>query len=462
VGHSLERRREAPGFPVVILGGEHGDVPLEKGAGEIVAKLVVEERVSVLLDLSQFRKARSRRRFMADFLETLYRLKAKEALRTPLMVIIDEADAIAPQKPNRGEERMLGAAEDIVRRGGQRGIGCMMITQRTAVLNKNVLTQCEMLVALRTISPQDLKAMQAWIDVHGSIEERDTLMESLPSLPQGDAWFWSPGWPTKDGIFKRVHVCRSRRSIPARRRSPARSASSRRRSPTSTSGALSGRWRRRSRRRRRTIRRSCARRSRRSRSSSPRRRRSRSRNLSPINARSRPRVAPTTDGDLPPGTQKLLDAAARLLAVNIVTPTRTQVAALAPMSPTSSATERYFAKAIEFGYLEKAEAGEVRLTDAGAAVATPVDVPPTLEDYVAEWQRLLGEGAERKLYDAYVNWPKAPGAIARADLAELAGISSTSSATERGFAWLIGLDLLQKAGTGEVRAGTTMFPEGLE
>jgi DNA helicase HerA-like ATPase len=63
---------------------------------------------------------------------------------------------------------MLGAGEDIVRRGGQRGIGCMMITQRTAVLNKNVLTQCEMLVALRTISPQDLKAMQAWIDVHGS------------------------------------------------------------------------------------------------------------------------------------------------------------------------------------------------------------------------------------------------------------------------------------------------------
>jgi hypothetical protein len=96
--------------------------------------------------------------------------------------------------------------EDVVRRGGQRGIGCMMITQRTAVLNKNVLTQCEMLVALRTISPQDLKAMQAWIDVHGSVEERDTLMASLPSLPQGDAWFWSPGWPTADGIFKRVHV----------------------------------------------------------------------------------------------------------------------------------------------------------------------------------------------------------------------------------------------------------------
>ena len=196
---------KAPGLPVVILGGERGDVPLQVDAGEVVAKLVVEERVSVLLDLSQFRK-REVARFMSDFLETLYRLKAKEALRTPLMLIIDEADAIAPQKPQEGEERMLGAAEDIVRRGGQRGIGCMMITQRTAVLNKNVLTQCEMLVALRTIAPQDLKAMQAWIDVHGSVEERDTLMESLPSLPVGVAWFWSPGWPTAVGIFERVEV----------------------------------------------------------------------------------------------------------------------------------------------------------------------------------------------------------------------------------------------------------------
>jgi hypothetical protein len=122
------------------------------------------------------------------------------------MLVIDEADAVAPQKPQKGEERMLGAAEDIVRRGGQRGIGCILVTQRSAVLNKNVLTQAQMLVALRTIAPQDLAAMDAWIQVHGTPEQRKTLMESLPSLPVGDAWFWSPGWPTTDGIFQRVHV----------------------------------------------------------------------------------------------------------------------------------------------------------------------------------------------------------------------------------------------------------------
>lgn len=193
------------GLPVVILGGERGDVPLEPQSGEVVAKLVTEERVSVLLDLSLFRKHEVAT-FMTAFLENLYRLKAHEVYRTPLMLVIDEADAIAPQKPQKGEERMLGAAEDIVRRGGQRGIGCILVTQRSAVLNKNVLTQAQMIIALRTIAPQDLAAMRAWVDVHGTPEQCRTLMDSLPSLPIGDAWFWSPGWPTVDGIFKRAHV----------------------------------------------------------------------------------------------------------------------------------------------------------------------------------------------------------------------------------------------------------------
>jgi hypothetical protein len=196
---------KGPGLPVVILGGERGDVPLEPSGGELVAKLVVEERVSVLIDVSLFRKHEVAT-FMTAFLENLYRLKAREIYRTPMMLVVDEADAVAPQKPQKGEERMLGAAEDIVRRGGQRGIGCVLVTQRSAVLNKNVLTQAQMLVALRTIAPQDLAAMNAWIDVHGTEEQKRTLMESLPSLPVGDAWFWSPGWPTTEGIFQRVHV----------------------------------------------------------------------------------------------------------------------------------------------------------------------------------------------------------------------------------------------------------------
>jgi hypothetical protein len=196
---------KSPGLPILIFGGERADVPLEVSGGELVAKLVVEERVSALLDLSLFRKHEVAT-FMTAFLETLYRLKAREAFRTPVMLIVDEADAIAPQQPQPNEARMLGAIEDIVRRGGQRGVGCMLITQRTAVLNKNVLTQAQILIALRTIAPQDLKAMRAWIDVHGDADQRDRLMTSLPSLEVGTAWVWSPGWPTSSGIFEVVKV----------------------------------------------------------------------------------------------------------------------------------------------------------------------------------------------------------------------------------------------------------------
>ncbi len=188
---------KGPGLPIVIAGGDHADVPITPGSGEAVALLVVEEKVSLVVDLSLFRKA-EQRRFMADFAETLYR-RNREALH----LVLDEADAFAPQRVTGEEARMLGAMEDIVRRGRARGLGVTMITQRPAALNKNVLTQIEVLVALRLTAPNDQKALDEWIRTHADEGQRDKFMKSLPSLPVGTAWFWSPGWLD---IFKRVKV----------------------------------------------------------------------------------------------------------------------------------------------------------------------------------------------------------------------------------------------------------------
>jgi uncharacterized protein len=186
-----------PGLPIVILGGDHGDVPLELAAGQVIADLVVDEGISAVLDLAHFRKG-EQTRFMTDFAERLYHRN-----RAPLQLVLDEADAFAPQRPQKGQERMLGAVEDLVRRGRARGIGVTLVTQRSAVLNKDVLTQIEVLVALRTIAPQDREAIDAWIKVHGTPPQREELMSSLPSLPIGTAWFWSPGWLD---VFRRVQV----------------------------------------------------------------------------------------------------------------------------------------------------------------------------------------------------------------------------------------------------------------
>lgn len=187
------------GLPIIVMGGDHGDVPLEVTAGSTIADFITEQKASVVLDLSRFRKG-EQTRFMTDFAETLYHRN-----RDPLMIVVDEADAFAPQRPQKGEERLLGAMEDLVRRGRARGLGIMLVTQRAAVLNKNVLTQVEVLVVLRTIAPQDREAIDAWVKVYGTDEQRDELMSSIASLAIGEAWFWSPGWLD---TFKRVQVRR--------------------------------------------------------------------------------------------------------------------------------------------------------------------------------------------------------------------------------------------------------------
>lgn len=179
---------KSAGFQIPVLGGEHGDIPLDSHSGKVVADLVMGDGISAVLDVSLFSKG-ERKRFVADFAERLYR-KNREAMH----LVLEEADMFAPQKPQQGEQRMLGAIEDLVRRGRSRGIGISLISQRSAVLNKDVLTQTECLIALRTTAPHDRKAIKDWIDAHADRDEQKRVMDSLPGLPTGTAWFWSPAW----------------------------------------------------------------------------------------------------------------------------------------------------------------------------------------------------------------------------------------------------------------------------
>lgn len=193
------------GLPVTILGGDHGDLPLEAGAGKLVANLVAEEPVAIVIDLSALPSKNQHRQFATDFAERLYTAKASN--RAPLHVMIDEADEFAPQRVPSGDQRQLGAFETLVRRGRARGIGVTMITQRPAVLNKNVLTQIECLVVMQITSPQDRKALGEWVSGHAEVGEQARVEESLALLKQGESWWWSPAWL---GALQRVKIRKAR------------------------------------------------------------------------------------------------------------------------------------------------------------------------------------------------------------------------------------------------------------
>ena len=177
-----------PGLDVPVFGGPHGDIPLEPDAGALVARVVIERGISVILDVSRFRKV-ARKKFVTAFAEELFELK-KDQL-SPLHLFLEEARMFVPQRPQTHEDpRMLGAFEDIVRAGRNYGLGTSLLDQRPASVNKEVLSQVSMLVAFGLQHTLDRKAIEEWVrewEVMGADKLRD-----LPKLARGAAFLWAP------------------------------------------------------------------------------------------------------------------------------------------------------------------------------------------------------------------------------------------------------------------------------
>jgi uncharacterized protein len=193
----------AEGLPFTILGGDHGDLPLEPTAGRVIADLVARQPVLLILDMTGFDSDAAQQRFVTDFCDQLYR-----ANRRPLHLVLEEADEFAPQSPMRDQTVMVNKVQRLARRGRQRGIGLTLICQRSAALHKGVLTQADILIAGRTTADLDQRAIETWIANKQVEEQRAEVMGSLHDLPTTDKWVWAP----ELGILQRVRV-RPRRTF---------------------------------------------------------------------------------------------------------------------------------------------------------------------------------------------------------------------------------------------------------
>lgn len=183
---------------LVIFGGEHGDLPINEQAGALIGETVAGMAESAIIDLSGFGTKASEVRFMLAFLTALYRHASNE----PVHLIFDEADMWAPQQErDKGEApKLLGMMETVVRRGRVRGFIPWLITQRPAVLNKNVLSMIDGLVALKLTSSQDRAAIGAWIEGQADREEGKRILASLPTMQQGQGVVWVPARGVLDTV----------------------------------------------------------------------------------------------------------------------------------------------------------------------------------------------------------------------------------------------------------------------
>jgi hypothetical protein len=212
--HSADGK--GPGIECLILGGPHGDIPIEPTGGAIVADLVVDEDANVIVDFS--RKANGEAwsvgekvRFVRDFGRQLHRRQSgliDGKRREPICVVMDEAARFIPQtifkaERENPEAECLSVWSAIAEEGRNFGIGVVFLTQRSARLNKSVAELADVMVAFRTIGPNSVGAIVDWLGEHKLKKEIAPFVESLRSLPKGDALFISPGWLEFEGL---VHV----------------------------------------------------------------------------------------------------------------------------------------------------------------------------------------------------------------------------------------------------------------
>jgi len=188
---------ESDGYPIVILGGEHADIPITDRMGERIAEIVVENHLSCVIDMGEWADS-EQFRFVTAFAQTLYRMN-----RDPVHLFLEEVEVFCPQTPMKDQTRLLNAMKHILKRGRMRGIGATMISQRAAAVNKNVLNMLQTLIALRTIAPRDRTALKDWVEAKATSQQKSEFIESLSSLKTGEAWFWSPEWLD---VFQRVHI----------------------------------------------------------------------------------------------------------------------------------------------------------------------------------------------------------------------------------------------------------------
>lgn len=188
---------------IPVLGGLHGDIPLEATSGALIADLVVDKHISAILDVSQFESDADKARFATAFADRFF--FRKKASPSAVHLFIEECQEFVPQNPQREENRMLHAFTRMQKIGRNFGIGTSLITQRPQEVSKRALNLAGTLFVFRTTGSHERKAIEIWMQ-DKSIESKEILAD-MPKFDTGVPYVWSPEWLK---ISRKVHIAEKR------------------------------------------------------------------------------------------------------------------------------------------------------------------------------------------------------------------------------------------------------------
>lgn len=209
--HSADGK--GPGIECVILGGAHGDIPIEPTGGAIIADLVIDEQVNTIIDFSRKHNGQmwtisEKIRFVTDYTYRLFQRQGELVegrRREPMMQILDEAARYIPQVIPSGAidlAKCVAAWEQVCEEGRNIGLGVTFLTQRSARMNKSVSELADVMFAFRTIGPNSLSAVMDWLGEHVEKGHVRELAAQVRELEVGQALVVSPGWLKLEKIAK--------------------------------------------------------------------------------------------------------------------------------------------------------------------------------------------------------------------------------------------------------------------
>lgn len=168
-------------YEVLVVGtGDAVEIEIDAQCAGEVAQVSMEQNVPVVLDLSGF-LSEERTELLKTYLSSLWNLAGR--LRKPYMIGIEEAHEFIPQGVKTELKEMIAR---IALRGRKRGLGGIVVSQRSAKVDKDVLSQAGMLFLHRVVHEVDMR-------VYGELLpwRKGEVKEIINALDTGDCIYLS-------------------------------------------------------------------------------------------------------------------------------------------------------------------------------------------------------------------------------------------------------------------------------
>ena len=166
-------------YEVLVVGkGEGVEIEIDVHCAGEIAQVSMEQNVPIVLDLSGF-LSDERTEVLKAYLSALWNLAG--TLRKPYMIGIEEAHEFIPQGVKNELKEMIAR---FALRGRKRGLGAIIVSQRSAKVDKDVLSQAGMLLLHRVVHEVDMRVYSELLPWRKS-----EVKEIINSLGIGDCMY---------------------------------------------------------------------------------------------------------------------------------------------------------------------------------------------------------------------------------------------------------------------------------